>query len=237
MEIKIAICDDELQQTEYMKMLVSKWSADNNITVEINTFDSAENFKKTHNTYDILLLDIQMGGQNGVELAKELRNTDDKLIIVFITAVSDFIDEGYEVSALHYLLKPVNETKLFSTLDKAYKNITQDKKFLIVNSDNKDCRILFDDILYIEAIKHSVDIVTIDGKHYEVRQSISAIEEQLDNSFFRCQRSYIVMIKHIKYISKKDVLLDNGMTITLSRNVYQNLYRAFIKYFKGDENS
>ena len=236
MEIKVAICDDERQQTEYLRTLVTKWSDDNNIPIETDTFDSAESFKKTRKNYDILLLDIQMGGQNGVELAKELRETDDKLIIVFITAVSDFIDEGYEVSALHYLLKPVNENKLYATLDKAYKNITQDKKFLIVNSDNKDCRILFDDILYVEAIKHCVEIVTIDGKHYEVRQSIGSIEEQLDNSFFRCQRSFIVMLKHIKYISKKDVLLDSGITITLSRNVYQNLYRAFIKYFKGDEN-
>ena len=235
--INIAICDDESQQTEYVKMLVGKWSAENNIQINIDTFDSAETFKTARNIYDILLLDIQMGGQNGVELAKELRETgdNDNLIIIFITAVVDFIDEGYEVSALHYLLKPVNENKLYATLDKAYKKITQDKKFLIVNSDNKDCHILFEDILYIEAVKHSVDIVTVEGKHYEVRQSISQIEAELDNSFFRCQRSYIVMLKHIKYISKKDLLLDSGMTISLSRNVYQDLYRAFIKYFKGDE--
>lgn len=200
MEIKISICDDEHQQTEYTKMLVSKWAEENNIKINIEMFESAESFKSAWNenkTFDILLLDIQMGGQNGVDLAKDLRGTDENLIIVFITAITDFISDGYEVSALHYLVKPINENKLFETLGKAYKNLTQSKKYLIVNSNGKDCRILFDNILYIEAFKHYVIIATADGTEYEVRQNISSIESELDNSFFRCQRSYIVMLKYI----------------------------------------
>ena len=238
MEINIAICDDEHQQTEYIKMLVSKWAEENNIKINISIFDSAENFKSAWNdskNFDILLLDIEMGGQNGIELARDLRKIDESLIIVFITAFTDYISNGYEVSALHYLVKPIKENKLFETLDKAYKNLMQAKKFLIVNSERKDCRILFDNILYIEAFKHYVTIVTVNGSEYEVRRNISDIENDLDNSFFKCQRSYIVMIKHIQHISKTEVLLDNGKTISLSRNIYKDLYKAFIKYFKGRE--
>ena len=238
MKINIAICDDENRQTEYTKMLVKKWADENRIEIRIVMFESAENFKAAINSgkeYDILLLDIQMGGQNGVELAKELRGTDEKLIIVFITALTDYISDGYEVSALHYLVKPIKENKLFGTLDKAYKNLTQFKKFLIINSDGKDYRILFDDILYIESLKHYIIIATSDGKEYEARRNISDIESELDNGFFRCQRSYIASLKHIKYISKTDALLDSGKTISLSRNVYKGLYKAFIRYFKGKE--
>lgn len=238
MNINIAICDDEQRQTEYIKMLVKKWADTSNIKVNIGLFGSAEEFKSAwsgNGIFDILLLDIQMGGQNGVELAKDLRRTDENLIIIFITALTDFISDGYEVSALHYLIKPIKETKLSETLDKAYKNLTQSKKYLIINSKGKDCRILFEDILYIEAFKHYVIIAAADGIEYEVRSNISDIENELDNSFFRCQRSYIVMIKHIQHISKTDVLLDNGKLISLSRNIYKQLYKAFIRYFKGKE--
>ncbi|MCL2774065.1 MAG: LytTR family DNA-binding domain-containing protein [Oscillospiraceae bacterium] len=238
MNIKIAICDDEAKQTQYVKSVVGNWAEQNRVQIQTDMFDSAENFKLAladNKDFDILLLDIQMGGQNGVELAKDLRKTDEKLIIIFITALPDFIYDGYDVSALHYLMKPVQENKLRETLDKAYKNLTQAKKFLIINSDGKDYRILFDDILYIESLKHYVKISTSDGKEYETRRNIGDIENELDNSFFKCQRSYIVMLKHIQYISKNDVLLDNGKTISLSRNIYKDLYSAFIKYFKGKE--
>ena len=238
MEIKIAICDDEHHQAEYNKMLVNKWAGENNISVTIDMFESAENFKsawRENNIYDILLLDIEMSGQNGVELAREIRQSDSKLVIIFITGYTDYISEGYDVSALHYLMKPISEYKFFELLDKAYKSLTQSKNFLIVNSSGKDCKVMFDDILYIEAVKHYVNIVTADGTEYEVRRNISSIEKELDNSFFRCQRSYIVMLKHIKHISKTDVLLDNGKIISLSRNIYKDLYNAFIRYFKGKE--
>ena len=236
MEINIAVCDDEPEQTEYIKMLVKKWAEQNRVQIQTDMFDSAENFKAAlidGKEYNILLLDIQMDGQNGVELARELRKTDGKTVIIFITALTDYLQEGYDVSALHYLIKPIKENKFFEILNKAYANITQGKKFLIVNSGGKDCRILFGDILYIEAVRNYVVIAAIDGE-YEVRQNISKIEEDLDNSFFRCQRSFIVMLKHIKYISKTEVLLDNGKTIPLSRNIYKDLYKAFINYFKGE---
>jgi DNA-binding LytR/AlgR family response regulator len=236
MEIKIAVCDDEYQQAEYIKMLVKKWAEDSNNKINIEMFNSAENYKAAwseNKNYDILLLDIQMSGQNGIELAKELRLSDDNTTIIFITAVADFISDGYDVSALHYLIKPIKEDKFYEVLDKAYKSLTESKKFLIINSDGKDYRLLFDDIIYIESIRNHVIIKTLETQ-YEVRQNISRIEEELDNSFFRCQRSYIVMLKHIKYISKNEVLLNNGETISLSRNIYKDLYKAFINYFKGE---
>jgi len=235
MEIKIAVCDDKTEQAQYIKFIAGKWAEQNRVIIQADMFDSAENLKfeiAENKKYDILLLDIEMDGQNGVELARELRSSGDKTVIIFITAVADYISDGYDVSALHYLMKPIKEDKFFEVLEKAYKSITESKKFLIINSNGKDYRILFDDIIYIEAVRNYVIIKTTSAQ-YEVRQNISKIEEELDNSFFKCQRSYIVMLKHIKYISKTEVLLNNGETISLSRNIYKDLYKAFINYFKG----
>jgi DNA-binding LytR/AlgR family response regulator len=236
MEIKIAICDDKAEQAQYIKFIAGKWAKNNRAQIQADMFESSENLKcalAENKKYDIILLDIQMGGQSGIDLARELRSSNNKTVIIFITALTDYLQEGYDVSAFHYIVKPIKEDKFFEVLDRAYQHITEPKRHLIVNSGGKDHMILFDDIICIEAIRNYVTIKTADFK-YEVRQNIGKIEEELDNSFFKCQRSYIVMLKHIKHISKTEVLLNTGELISLGRNIYKDLYKAFIAYFKGE---
>ena len=114
MSYNIAVCDDSTTDREYVIGFVQQWSAKNGHKVNISSFPSAENFLflyEEKNNYDILLLDIELGAMDGVELAKRLRKTNDTVQIVFITGYSDYIAEEYEVAALHYLMKPVKEDK------------------------------------------------------------------------------------------------------------------------------
>lgn len=230
--MKIAICDDEIYQIDLLKKLIAVWAKNNNIKIKINTYNSAEDFKSFKIECDVLLLDIQMPGQNGFELAKELRHNNELLIIIFITGVPDYIQEGYEVSALHYLLKPVDEHKLYNTLDKAYKTLNTTKKSIVITQLGEHYRILLDDIIFIESFGHNLNIITI-TKSYEIRKNISEIETELDNRFFRCHRSYIVMMKYVKNISANEILLDNGQHVPLSRKLYKDMFQLFIKYHKG----
>lgn len=104
MTYKISICDDMKQDTQYIASAVKKWAEQENVCVDIHTFPSAESFLFDYaeqKDYDILLLDIEMSSMNGVELAKRIRQDNDAVQIVFITGYSDFMAEGYEVSALH----------------------------------------------------------------------------------------------------------------------------------------
>jgi len=233
MEIKIAICDDEHQQTEYIKMLVNKWADENNIKIHISMFDSAENFKAAlidGKTYDILLLDIQMGGQNGVELAKEMRSSGDKTPIIFITAITDYISEGYDVSALHYLIKPINTDKFYSVLDKAVKSLTKSNNAIFISTDDGDIRVLIDDIIYIESFDHFLEVITVREK-LTVKMPMYELEKQLSNSFIRCHRCYIVNLKYVRKITRTEIILDSNATIPLSRRLYADVNRAMIKYF------
>jgi DNA-binding LytR/AlgR family response regulator len=233
MKINIAICDDEHQQTEYVKMLVNKWADENNFKINIAMFDSAENFKTVltdGKMYDILLLDIQMGGQSGVELARELRLTNDKLIIVFITALSDFVQEGYDVSALHYLIKPINTDKFYSVLDKAVKNLTKNNNAIFLSADDGDIRVLIDNIIYIESFDHFLEVVTVPEK-LTVKMPMYELEKQIGSSFIRCHRCYIVNLKYIKKITRTEIILDSNTTLPLSRRLYADVNRVMIKYF------
>ena len=235
MEIKIAVCDDCHQQTEYIKMLVNKWAEGKYIKVTVDMFESSENFKSAWSegkAFDILLLDIEMGGQNGVELARDLRKTDEKLVIIFITGFADYISDGYDVSALHYLMKPVNEDKFFEVLDRATERLKKAEQTLLVQTTDTTAKIPLDDILYIEAFAHYVVIQTKTAST-ETRANISEIEKSVGYGFVRCHRSYIVGLNHISRITKTDVILDNGKTIPLSRRLYTEINLAFIEYHKG----
>ena len=129
MNYKFAICDDEIIEIKYLSSLVTKWGKKTDNIAIVSTFEDAKSFLFNYaenKDYDILLLDIEMSGanpkihtMNGVELAKQIRTENTSVQIVFITGFPDFIAEGYEVSALHYLMKPVKEDKLFEVLNKA----------------------------------------------------------------------------------------------------------------------
>ena len=237
MKIKIAVCDDEHEQAEYIKMLVNKWAGEQNIEISIEMFGSAENFKAARNeseSFDILLLDIQMGGQNGVELAKDLRKTDDKLIIVFITALPDFIQEGYDVSALHYLMKPINTEKLYAVLNRAFLSLTKNSNAVFLPADGGDMKVLLDDVIYIESFNHFLEIKTMQEK-ITVKMPLYELESKLGGNFMRCHRCCIVNLKYVKKITRTEITLDSGETIPLSRRLYANLNRAMIKYFTEEK--
>ena len=131
MRIKIAVCDDSTVDQRYVSDMVDRWAVQREHTVHVDTFISAESFLfhyAEESDYDILLLDIEMGEMDGVSMARQLRRGNDAVQIIFITGHSDYISEGYEVEALHYLMKPVREEKLHSVLDRAVENLPRTRR-------------------------------------------------------------------------------------------------------------
>lgn len=235
-EINIAIIDDEKVQAELLEKYVKNWTCKKNISVKAENFYSAESFEfnwSMDKKYNIILLDIQMKGENGIELAKKIRKQDENLNIIFTTAITDYIGEGYDVSALNYLIKPIKEDKLYECLNKAVLKIPKIDKSILLEIDGGTERLYQDDLIYIEAFTHFIEISTVNNK-YTVRKNISAIEKELDgNIFVRCHRSYIVGLRYIKKIGSSELELDNGHVIPVSRRQYSNTNMAFIKYFRG----
>ena len=133
MNVKICICDDSSEERAFINVLVREWSRQTGTDVSVSEFPTAEAFLFEYEDLvpDVLLLDIEMPGMNGVELAKRLREGNKLIQIVFITGFSDYIAEGYEVAALHYLLKPVSPQKLFSTLDRALEKQETDGRKIV----------------------------------------------------------------------------------------------------------
>lgn len=230
--MNIAICDDDLLQLEYICSLVKKWSSCKNEQNKISLFKSAEEllFSYTPGCFDILLLDIQMEGENGISLAKRIRSFNDDSVIIFITAVSDYVFDGYDVGAVQYLLKPVNAVKLFDCLNASHKKSTLQKR-MILESEQGSTAVAVDDIIFIEAFSHKTRVVLNDRELF-INESIGSIENRLGSDFYKCHRSYIVNIKHICSIKKYDAVMDNGSSIPISRRLYQDFNGAFIAFYR-----
>lgn len=231
MRYKIAICDDMEEDVKYISSAVNQWAEKENITVDIETFPSAESFLFRYaeqKAFDILLLDVEMPSMNGVELAKRIRKENDAVQIIFITGYTDYIAEGYEVSALHYLVKPLSETKLFEVLNRAVLKIRKNEKSLFFSLSGEMVRIPIYEIKYLEVQQNYVTVHS--KKDYTVKKTLGEFERELDERFYRMGRSFIVNLSCIDKITKTDVFLSDGSVIPLPRGQYGPLNKAFITH-------
>lgn len=207
------------------------WALKENITVNIEKFPSAESFLfyyAEHKDFDILLLDIEMKSMNGIDLAKRIRKENDGVQIIFITGYTDYIAEGYEVSALHYLTKPLSDNKLSEVLGRAVLKIRKNEKSLFLSLSGEMMRIPIYEIKYLEAQKN---YVTIHGKEdYTVRKTLGEFERELDERFYRMGRSFIVNLSCVDKITRSGVYLSDGAVIPLPRGQYEPLNKAFIAH-------
>lgn len=231
MAYRIAICDDNLTGASYVQDSLNIWAVKKQMEIQSEIFPSAESFLFQYaddKAYDILLLDIEMGAMDGVTMAKRVRQDNEMVQIVFITGYSDYIAEGYEVEALHYLMKPVNQEKLFSVLDRAMEKRNQNERCLNLELSGEMVRIPLYEIRYLDV---HANYVTIHGKQeYTVKRTLSDFEKELDNRFYRVGRGMILNLKYIQRVSKTDVYLSDGTVLSLPRGAYEKLNRAIIAY-------
>lgn len=231
--IKVAVLEDSSADAEYVTALVDRWGKEAGHTLNINRFPSSEAFLfqyEDEKNVDILLLDIEMGQMNGVDLAKKIRQGNDRVQMIFITGYPDFMAEGYEVSALHYLMKPVSCERLWTVLDRAAANLAREEKRLCVTFERRTDYVFLSRILYIEAQKQYVLIHTL-GETYRMKKSLTKTEAELDEYFLQVQRSFCVNLRHVTKIKKGSLMLKNGEEIPISRGMAERISREMIRLF------
>ena len=230
--MKIAICEDEVICTDTLETHIRKWASDNGVWVEVFTYESAEQFLFYMNENadtDLLFLDIKLGGINGVELAQKLRSMKHTVQIVFTTNSEKYVYEGYNVSALNYLIKPISYDKLCIAMNQAKETIDK-RKFYLCKTSDSIVKIPYEDIIIIEMDSHNA-VITTNTDKYITRRTLAEILGSLqDEIFIQCHRSCAVNIQHIYSISKKNLSLSNDMVVDIGRKYIKELNDRFIKY-------
>ena len=229
MNYKIAVCDDSAADRQYVISLVEKWAKRTASSLSVSAFASAEEFLfhyAENKDYDILLLDIEMGDMDGVALAKELRRDNETIQIVFITGYSDYISEGYEVAALHYLIKPVKEEKLCSVLERAVEKLRTNEKVLHFEVGGELVRVPIFQICYVDV---RLNYVTIHAKEeVTVKKTLSEVADMLDERFYRVGRSSIVNLTKVSRVTRAEIHMEDGSIVPLPRGAYDGINRAII---------
>ena len=231
MAYRVAICDDSPADAQFVGQILDSWARQRGVTLEARTFASAEAFLFCYaedKNWDILLLDIEMGAMDGVTMAKRVRRDNEAVQIVFITGYSDYIAEGYEVAALHYLMKPVNREKLLTVLDRAIEKRKQEERCLNLEVYGELVRLPFYEIRYLDVHQN---YVTVHAKaYYTVKRTLGDFEKELDDRFCRVGRAMILNLKYIQRVTKTEVRLSDGTILPLPRGAYEPLNRAIIQH-------
>lgn len=231
MDYRVAVCDDQQEDRDFGQQCVLAWAQARGFAVEVAQFPTGEAFLfqyEEDRTWDILLLDVEMAQVSGVELAQRIRQEDQALQIVFLTGYSDYIAQGYDVSALHYLLKPVSREKLFAVLDRAAQRLESAQRTLVLELPGELVRVALREIEYVEVRQNYVTVHT--GKEaYTVKKPLSALERELDSRFHRVGRSYLINLGKVRRVTKKEAMLLSGAVIPLPRGAYEPLNQAIIQ--------
>ena len=233
--MRICLVDDESVQLEYLKGIIEKWGHKNEINVDIYFYHSAEEMLFESNgsyPFDMIVLDIQMGNLNGIELAKKIRESDKLVTIAFISGMANYVFEGYEVQAIRYILKPVKDKEVYNLLDYVHTNMSKENSYFILSVSGEKKKINYDDIIYFESMGHYI-VLHIDNEEYDYKYNISDLCADLTGTeFVRTHRSYVVNLKYVEKITKNECQLINNITVPLSRSSYKVVNEKFINYYK-----
>lgn len=237
--MKLAIIEDEQAHRELLAAYLRAWSAERGVPLCIEDFSSAESFLfawEEERDIDVLFVDIQMKEMNGMDMARRVRRQDPDIAIVFTTGIADYMEEGYEVEALHYLLKPISREKLGQCMDRVLERGGRGR-FILVQTGEETQKLAVERVMYVEARGHGcvVEYTVRSGEtlQIEATESISELAGKLEDcGFVKCHRSYLCRIGGIQRIDRTELLLDNGSRIPVSRRMYAQVNQAFIHFFR-----
>lgn len=232
--INIAICEDEKEIACDLYKKLKIYFQQEKEEVSIFVFLGGEELLKEKQQFNIVLMDIKMSHLDGIKTARKLKEQNNHCYIVFITAFKEYVFEAFDVEAYHYLLKPVEEKKLFSVLSKIKRKLKQGfNQLLLVKKGYSYYKINFKDILYFEVIDRKIYIHTINGI-FDYYEKMDVLQKQLNYNFFRCHRSYIVHLFFVKGYENHYALMDNGEKIPVSKSFQTDFSKNLLWYFERE---
>ena len=229
--MQIAICDDEREIRNMLGEKLKRMYPDSGVSF----YESGDELLLSDSQPDILLLDIRMEGKNGMETAKELRGKNKKMIVIFITALEEYVFQAFDVGAFHYLVKPFDDKKFEEIIKKAVeelKNMEESKNIknesLIITSKGKHISVNPADIIYAEVFNRKVILHTI-NTDVEYYGKMKELEERAGEDFYRPHRSYLVNFNYIIRYDADTIYLKKGQAL-MSKQNYKEFKKSYLRY-------
>ena len=232
--IHIAICDDEKYMSDHIKTLVSDFFRKKNREIQLGTFSSGEELLSGGGQIDICFLDIQMKGMDGMETARRLRADKFQGFLIFITVLKEMVFSSFEVQAYDYLLKPVEEKQFEKTMERLYASMRSVGEDSMLIQKGYEGRIVQkDEIIFCEIIDRKIYLNLASGEVLDYYEQIENLETKLGSHFFRCHRSYLINLRHLKGYKRGVAYMDNGREVPVSRLRSKEFSGVILQYMKN----
>ena len=232
--IHIVICDDEKQMSDHIKTFVSDFFRKKNREISLRTFLSSEELLNYDGQIDILFLDIQMNGMDGMETARKLRADKFRGFLIFITVLKEMVFQSFEVQAYDYLVKPVEEKQFERTMERLLASMhSVGEDSLLVQKGYEGRIIRKDEIVFCEIIDRKIYLNLVSGEVLDYYERIENLETKLGGHFFRCHRSYLINLKHLKGYKNGTAYMDNGKEVPVSRLRSREFSSVVLQYMKN----
>ena len=231
--IHIAIVEDSKEDLANCLTLLDRYSKEKNVSFDIQTFESGDAFlMRFKSQYDFIILDINLSAMNGIDVARNIREKDEEVIIMFATNLAKYATRGYEVDAIDFVLKPLTYASFYLRLERVMKKLKKkDDYFIVVPYEGGFNKININDVLYIEVIAHDIIFHLLNGDDITTSGTLKKFEEQLkDHWFIRCNSCYLVNARKIKRVEKLDIQLVNDEIIAISHPKKKSFMESFKKY-------
>lgn len=233
--LRIAICDDETDARDALRFQLEKILIEDaeEIVYEFSSGTNAASWLANHpGEIDLLFLDVEMKGLNGMETAEKIRTFDEQIMIVFVTGYSDYVFDGYHVGALDYLVKPVSEEKLRQLIGRARTKSAQEEShtFSLKNMDGT-WRFRFSDILYFYSDRRKVILVTAKGE-YPFYARLDEVERKLASDFIRVHQRYLINPANVDYLGSESITI-NGQQLPCSRKYRETALSKIARSMMG----
>ena len=231
--MRIAICDDDAKLMAHLHAFLEKTYR--SLELLIDDFTAGEALLRAlsggERSYDLVLLDIEMRGMDGIETARHIRRISPETAVVFITSHEEFALTGYEVSAFRFLTKPLRTEKLLEAVEAACQARLA-RRQLLIPCQGEEVRVAVQDILYVEARDQTVRLV-LPARELFHRATIDSYAAQLSgDDFYRVHRSYLVHLSAVAFVGKRELRMANGDLVPLSRlrsREFSEVFHAYIK--------
>ena len=232
--MNIAICDDDLKLTGRLKTDIQMFFKNIKDNVDVSVFmNGTDLIKNKQIHYDLILLDIDMPHISGFEVAKILREINENIIIIFISSYDKYVFDSFEYNPFRYIRKNIIKEELNIALTSAYAfSKKREKRYIVIQSDDGDCRVEKSEICYFEIVKRKLFIHLTDNKVISMWKTIKDfINEIDDDNFVKIHSGCAVNMKYIKEYTNNDVTLDNGEKLLTSRAGIKNVKDELTRYW------
>ena len=231
--LSIAVCDDEVIECCNMAKRIREIMEEMKIPCIIRQFRNGGELLQALESFDIVFLDIIMQDLDGMKTAQAFRKKASDKILIFVSSSREYVFEAYDVEAFQYLLKPVDDRKLKSVLQKAvHKTEIRSQEFIIVSRERQKKKLFLDDIYYFEIKGRIVDVHGPEGifAYYE---QLGELEDKLQGyGFFRCHKSYLINLKYVDGYNRQEVILENGEKIVIAKRRYDRFVREMLEVMR-----